>query len=1060
MRWRNIGPFRGGRVITVAGIAGQPGVYYFGSVDGGVWKTVNSGVTWKPIFDQAPVQSIGAIAVAPSDPNVIYVGTGEADMRASISFGDGVYKSTDAGQTWQHLGLDDSQQIGKIIVDPHDANIVLVAALGRAYGPNAERGVFRSADGGKTWQKALYKDDNTGAIDLCFDPSDSHTVYAALWNVHRPPWSQYPPIYGPGPGSGLYKSTDGGLTWKELRGNGFPDASVARIGIAVAPSEPRRIYAVVDTDTREHIGHLYRSDDAGETWQLVNSNDRRIDGRAWYFSQITVDPKNPDVVYLPNVAIYRSRDGGKNFEPIKGAPGGDDYHALWIAPDNPARMIQGSDQGVSVSWDSGATWSSWFNQPTAQFYHVTTDNQFPYWVYGAQQDSGTAGTTSRSDYGSITFRDWHPVGGGESGYIAPDPSDPNIIYAGDTYGGLWRYDNRTGQHQEISPRVVSAFGSTIAQEKFRFTWTSPLVFSPQDPHTLYFGSQYVLRTTDQGHSWQAISPDLTGCDPAHKSDTGEPTVANAKQRCYGVVYTIAPSPKDANVIWGGSDTGLIHVTRDGGKTWSDVTPSSPHRMRDTFADWSKITMIEASHFDAGMVYVALDRHRLNDFEPHIFRTRDFGQHWEDISGAPHVGGVCLTLTTPGSKPPACPDLGAPQNFVHVVREDPVRRGLLFAGTETGIYVSFDDGENWQSLQLNLPHASVRDLVIHGDDLVIATHGRSFWILDDITPLREIAAEMNSHAAIQSQNVHLFTPATAIRIRRSENYDTPLPPEEPAGENPPTGAIIDYWLKSPARGEVTLEILNSNHEVIRKYSSNDKPELPKEPQAIAPYWFNPPAPLSTGAGMHRFVWDLRYPNPPVHRPEYGISAVFGQNTPPEPQGPLVLPGKYEAKLTVDGHDYTEPFTVQMDPRVATSPTDLARQLDLALKVDQALERNFPALNEAQNFHDQLTKLKQSSANNAQVQSAISALDAKADALLKTYGAKPTLATVNAALAQIEEVVETADRAPTAQAEQAFAETGSQVESTLAEWQALKQAALPNFNKLLAAHNLPAIELRQR
>ena len=679
---------------------------------------------------------------------IIYVGTGESDMRSDISYGDGVYKSSDGGATWRNIGLRDSQNIGRILVDPRDPNIVLVAALGHAFGPNAERGVYRSTDGGATWTKVLAKNDDTGAIDLCWDPANTSVIYAALWQTRRPPWSVYAPTSGPG--SGLYKSTDSGVTWNQITGHGFPSEGLGRIGIAIAPGQNgKRIYTVVDA----HEGGIYRSDDAGENWHCLTA-DRRVWQRGWYFGGITVDPSNPDIVYVMDTAIYRSSDGGQRFEAIKAAPGGDDYHSLWIAPDDPRRMILGSDQGAAISVDAAATWSSWYNQPTAQFYHVITDDRFPYRVYGSQQDSGTAAVSSRSDYGQITFRDWSPVGGEESGYIVVDRADPDTVYGGGPFGALRRFNWTTGQSFDISPVAIR-----FHNEKLRFTWTSPLVDSPQNPGVLYLGAQFVLRSSDRGQSWQAISPDLTV-----KSAAANPKSSDApkKEEARGVVYTIAASPLRAGEIWAGTDNGLIQLTLDDGAHWSNVTPPD-------VAEWSQISLIEASPHDAATAYAAVDRHQVDDLNPYIYRTRDSGKTWQNI-----------TQDLP------------PGAYVHAVREDPKRKGLLFAGTELGVYVSFDDGDRWQPLQNNLPVSSIRDLVIHGDDLVVATHGRAFWILDDISPLREWTA------AIAAQDAHLYHPAPAIRVRRSESHDTPLPLETPVGQNPPAGAIFDYFLKSAAK----------------------------------------------------------------------------------------------------------------------------------------------------------------------------------------------------------------------------------------------------------------------
>jgi photosystem II stability/assembly factor-like uncharacterized protein len=1026
MRWRMIGPHRGGRALAVSGIPGQPNVYYFGAVAGGVWKTTDAGQIWKPVFDEEPIASIGALAVAPSDPNVIYVGTGEADMRSDISIGDGVYKSSDGGQTWKNIGLRDSRHIGRILVDSRDPNVVLVAALGHAYGPSAERGVFRSTDGGATWQKVLYKDENTGAIDLACDPNNSRIVYAALWRTRRPPWSTYPPMGGPG--SGLYKSTDAGITWHQISGHGLPTEGVGRIGVAVAPGENgNRVYALIDAKAGE--GGLYRSDDAGQIWSHVG-RDSRIWGRGWYFGGVTVDPKNPDIVYVGNVALYRSIDGGKSFTAIKGAPGGDDYHSLWIAPEDSQRMILGSDQGTVISVDGGQTWSSWYNQPTAQFYHVITDNQFPYRVYGAQQDSGTASVTSRSDFGAITFRDWFSVGAGEAGSIAPDPANPDIIFGGDTSGTMFRFDRRTGQTQNISPSPHQGYGSPISQRKYRFTWTSPLVFSPQDPHVLYMGSQYLLKTTDGGTSWQEISPDLTGAEKSAPASSGPLDVSNAKRRGYGVVYAIAPSPVSDGLIWAGTDTGLIQLTRDGGKSWTNVTPPG-------LSDWSKISVMDASRHDAGTAYAAVDRHRLDDYNPYILRTHDYGKTWTKI--------------TNGIMAPA---------YVHAVREDPERRGLLFAGTETGVYVSFDDGDHWQPLQLNLPVAPVHDLVVHENDLVIATHGRSFWILDDITPLRQI------DASVAASDVYLFQPETAIRVRPNVNVDTPLPPETPAGENPPPGAILDYYLKSAAPGEVTLEILDESGNLIRRYSSEDKPETPKTPPAFTSNWIRPAPPLAKSAGMQRFAWDLRYAKPPALFDSYTMAAAFAQGTTNQPEGPLVLPGNYQVKLTVAGHSYTRPVTVQMDPRVTTSRTDLAAQLQLGLKISDLMKKSYETYAEVRDLRGQLDALRKRLADEPRgnpIVTAATELDGKARALEGrgeldgTVAAPESLFGLNDSLGHLAILVDGADRAPTAQAQAAFEEYRGRLNALLEKWEQLKKEDLSALNALIHESKIPPLRI---
>ncbi len=851
LRWRSIGPFRGGRVNGVSGVRGQPNTFYFGSVGGGVWKSTNAGRTWTPIFDSQPIASIGALAVAPSNPNVVYVGTGETDVRSQISYGNGMYKSTDAGKSWKRIGLENTRQIGRIIVDPKNPDVVFVAALGHVYGPNPERGVFRSRDGGATWQKVLFKNDSVGASDMAFDPQDARIIYASLWNTRRTPWSIYPPSYGPG--GGLYKSTDGGTTWQQLA-QGLPTEKLGRIGIAISPANHNRVYAIVDAKE----GGLYVSNDAGATWTQL-SKDNRLWGRGWYFCKLAVDPKNADIVYVPNTALYRSTDGGKSFTPIKGAPGGDDYMELWIDPDEPTRMIAGADQGAVVSVDNGATWSSWYNQPTAQLYHVAADYRFPYWVTGAQQDSGAIGVPHRSQRGKITLADWAGLcAGDENGYTAPDPLHPEILF-GDR---VTRCNVLTGETTNVSPER----GMT---EPARHTWTSPLVFSQADKRALYFGNQFLFKTINGGESWAQISPDLTREDPGVPANLDEAAAANApanKRR--GAIYTIAPSPLRAERVWIGTDDGYIQLTDDDGKTWQNVTPPA-------LTGWSKVVMMQASHFDVNTAYAAIDRHRLTDNEPYIYRTRDAGKTWQKITNG----------LTPGV-------------YLQTVKEDPQRRGLLFAGTELGVFVSFNDGDSWQSLQLNLPPCSMRDFDIHGDDLIVATHGRGFWVLDNITVLRQINAQVAQSGA------HLFRPADAFDLPAGSVYGTPLPLDEPLLDNPPDGALIDYYLKSAVAGAVVIEILDPAGAIIRRFSSEDRvPPVNPATLNVAPVWRPTPAPLSSSAGMHRWVWDLR-PAAAANAPRPG---GFG------PRAAAVLPGMYTVRLTVDGKQLTQPLRVRRDPR---------------------------------------------------------------------------------------------------------------------------------------------------
>lgn len=854
LRWRMIGPFRGGRVNAVSGVPGDPNTFYFGSVGGGLWKSGNAGRTWAPVFDSQPVASIGAIGVAPSQPGTVYVGTGEADMRSQITYGNGMYKSTDAGQTWTHIGLDTTRQIGRVLVDPANPNIVFVAALGHVYGPNPDRGVFRTRDGGATWQRVLFKNENVGAIDVSFDPHSSQIVYAALWNTRRPPWSIYPPSTGPG--SGLFKSTDGGTTWAPLT-SGLPTEGVGRIGVAVAPSNRNRVYAIIDAKE----GGLYRSDNAGAAWTRVSA-DPRIWGRGWYFDKVTVDPENPDIVYVPNTSVYRSTDGGRTWTAIKGAPGGDDYHQLWIAPDDPKRMIVASDQGAVVTVDGALTWSSWYNQPIAQLYNVADDRRFPYWVSGAQQDSGAVGTPTRGPRAGLSMHDWTPMcAGGESGNTAPDPLHAEILFG----GTVTRCNVITGDTANVSPERSQP-------EPARHTWTLPLVFSTADPRALYYGNQYLFKTTDSGDTWSRLSDDLTREDPGVPANLDEATAADAppgKRR--GVIYSIAPSPLQAPLVWVGTDDGLIHVTPDDGKTWRNVTPPA-------LTPWSKVVMMAASAFDANEAYAAIDRHRVTDNEPYIYRTRDGGTTWQPTTrGLP--AGV----------------------YLQAIAADPKRRGLLFAGTELGAFVSFNDGDDWQSLQLNLPPVSMRDFAIHDNDLVVATHGRGFWVLDDISVLRQISDE------VAAADAHLFRPSVAVDLPRASENGTPLPKDEPVAENPPDGAAIDYYLRAASADPVTIEIVDAAGAMVRRYSSADKPAaINPDTLQVPAFWMRPADPPSAAAGMHRWVWDLHYP--PVPRAP-GQGGGFGRGS----MGPPAPPGVYTVRLGVNGRTYAQPLTVVLDPR---------------------------------------------------------------------------------------------------------------------------------------------------
>ena len=1012
LKWRLIGPFRGGRAVAVTGIPGNATTFYFGAVGGGIWQTTDAGVVWKPIFDSQHVASIGALTVAPSDPQVLYAGTGESDIRSDLSSGDGVYKSTDGGQTWSNIGLHDTKQISKIVVDPRDAKVVYVAGLGHAYTPNPERGVFKSTDGGGSWTKVLDQGQEIGASDLAIATGNPNILFATMWHAHRPPWSVYAPLAGPG--SGLYRSRDSGETWMHLTGAGLPDGDWGRSGVGVS-ADGKRVYALIDAKK----GGLYRSDDGGDTWTLASS-DRRITDRAWYFASITLDPQNPDVIYMPNVALYRSEDGGKTISVLRGAPGGDDYHQIWVDPKDSARMILGTDQGTTISVNYGKTWSTWYNQPTAQLYHVITDDRFPYAVYGNQQDSGAVGVWSRTDHGQITPRDWFSASGSESGYIAPDPNDPNILYVTETLGGVARFDLRTSFSQNITPWPVPSWTKEIVDRKYRDPWTPVLLFSPFDKKTLYFGTQFVMKTLDGGLHWETISPDLTGSTrrEGDKKPDGPATVQNARERGYGVVYSIAPSRLNGDLIWAGSDTGLIHLTRDGGKAWKDVTPKG-------LADWSRVALIEASHFDAAEAYAAVDRHRLDDRQPYLYRTRDYGATWQ-------------TITTGISEP----------SFLRAVREDPQVRGLLYAATEFGVYVSFDDGDHWQSLQLNLPVSAVHDLVIHGDDLVIATHGRSFWILDDMTPLRQVSA------AMKAGNAWLYRPGAAIRVDNDLFVGSPLPPEEPTAQNPPNGAIIDYYLKGPAN-QVKLEIFDPKQTLVRSFSAGGK-EMKVPPMAIAERWFPKPEALEKTPGMHRFVWNLAW----------GSS---GSDSPPEdeedffaPHGPRAVPGNYEVRLTVDGKTFTQPLKVAMDPRSAATPEELQKQLDLGRQIFAETMRSRQALAEIQSVQKQLTDLEPKlSPGQAELKTAVSQVQKEITRILD--GEQSTgssgLREANSGLTAALGVVESGDRAVPSQAVAVYEQSDSAMKARVSEWSQLKAGRLIQLNDQLKQAKLTPVAIAE-
>jgi photosystem II stability/assembly factor-like uncharacterized protein len=1010
MKWRLIGPYRGGRVESVTGIPGDPLTYYMGSVGGGVWKTTDAGQTWDPLWDHEPVASIGAVAVSYSNPKIVYAGTGEACPRGDASYGDGIYKSTDAGKTWAHLGLDDTRHIGKILVDPHNPDRVFVAALGHVYGPNEERGVFRSLDGGKTWTKVLYKNDTTGAADLIFDGNDTQTLYASLWTFQRTPWHM---TSGGSPDDGLYKSTDGGDTWTKLGGTGWPTGILGKIGVAVSAANPNRVYALVEALTDQK--GLYRSDDGGQSWTLMNKEHYFIQ-RPWYFTHVWADPKNPDTVYVQNLGVYRSTDGGKTLEGIRTVPHGDN-HALWIDPNNSNRMIVGNDGGATISNNYGRTWSSIYNQPTAQFYHISADNQFDYHIYGAQQDNSTVAIATRTRHRDISSADYYSVGGGESASIFASPLDPDIVYSTDKETSFaHRYDTRIEQDQDVSEWPASVDGWGAEADKYRFNWEEPIAISPFDPHTIYHGSNVLFESTDDGQNWKIISPDLTRNDKSKQQRSGgQITGDNATIETYDVIYSLVESPLHRGLIWVGTDDGLIWVTRDGGAHWQNVTPPG-------LPPWSKVSMIEPSPYTAGGVYVAVNRFKNDDLKPYAWKTDDYGKTWTSITTGIPVG-----------------------SFLRVVAEDPVRRGLLFAGTETGMFVSFNDGGLWQPLQMNLPVASVRDLLVHGDDLVVATHGRAFWSLDDITPLRQINDQ------VVAADAFLYKPEIAYRVRR--NGGLGLTDGGPAAQNPPDGAVIDYYLKTAPTSEITLDILDAQGRQIRHFSNRQKP-APKVPGG-GPDREVDQDPVPAAAGINRYVWNLRYPPPALlasgPHPAFGGSAI----------GPYILAGTYQVRLAVDGKTMTQPLVVKVDPLVKTSEADLARQLDLGLKVRDELNLLITSINQVEAARARIAALQhQASSGSSLATSAASLVDRLTEIddalyqpeLLAAEDAHNYPVKLRVQFIILQHFVDSADTAPRPQAYQRFEELSKELDAQLAKWKDLQEHEIPALDKMATATGL--------
>lgn len=1060
LTWRLIGPYRGGRVLAVTGVIGDSHTYYFGATGGGVWKTTDGGLTWHPMTDKVKDMSpsIGAIAVAPSDPNVIYAGTGEACIRGDIIAGNGVYKSTDGGKTWSESGLKDTVAIGRLIVHPKNADIAFVAALGHPFGPNPERGIFRTTDGGKTWSKVLYKDDNTGGIDLSFDPANPNVIFAALWQARRSPWG----MDSGGPGSGLYRSTDGGNTWKRLSGHGLPDGPLGRIGVAVAYGNSNRIWALIEADK----GGLFRSDDGGENWTLVNS-ERQYRQRAFYYTHIFADPRLADGVYVLNTGMYHSNDGGKTFRQIR-VPHGDN-HGLWIDPNDPNRMIESNDGGANVSTNGGASWTGQSNQPTAQFYHVVTDDRFPYYVYGAQQDNSSVGIASASEHGGIDRPDWYAVGGGESGYIAPDPHDPQVVYAGSYGGEITRYDHHTGEEQNITPWPLNPIGSGAVDQKYRFQWTEPIVFSPNDPNALYFAAQVLFKTTDQGVHWDVISPDLTRNDKNKQQSSGGPiTKDNTGVEVYDTIFSVVESPLQKNLIWAGSDDGLIHITIDGGKNWSDVTPKK-------MPEWGTVSMIEASPHSAGTAYVAVQRHKMDDFTPYAFKTTDFGKTWTSITSGIPSG-----------------------TYIHAIREDRKRPGLLYAGTEKGVYIAFDDGANWQSLQLNLPVSPAYDLYLHDKDLIVATHGRSFWVLDNIAPLQQYKQEF------ASEDVHLYPPSAASHTVFGGGFGGG---GGAIGQNPPAGAVIYYSLKTalkttdakkpaagaeaqsskessegkepgqksePAKPEsspekkeaagknppVTLEILDQKGQVVRKYPPKNPPEE-EGPESGAEGRPQRERGLPVDAGLNRFVWDLRYEGASrvPHSPLWGGST----------EGPEALPGNYQVRLTVNGKAYTAPLEIKADPRLKATQQDLEKQFDLLIKIRDRVTETHDTVNHIRDIRGQMEALNKRLENDPHAKVIADAgkqLDKKMteveEALIQTKSKSSQDVLnypirLNNQLVALGGVVSSADAAPTQASYEVFDMLSKRLDEQMAKWKQILSTDVPAYDDVVRKQEVPAIIL---